>query len=205
MRAPQDRVAEAIRAISETDVKDPVVDLIRELDREYPGGDVGVLSVFFLNIVDLLPGQCLFMGPNVPHAYLIGDIVECMTCSDNVIRGGLTPKFKDVETLVESLNYESSGSPELFKPTFDSTPGVTTWKPVNVPFSVSRFVIDSPKKTFTWRSPTKGASIVLIMQGSGRVGDIEVHEGMALLIEPDKDIEIFAASSMEFFMAFNPL
>ncbi len=41
------------------------------------------------------------------HAHLLvaGDCVECMACSDNVVRAGLTPKFKDVPTLCDMLTY----------------------------------------------------------------------------------------------------
>lgn len=42
----------------------------------------------------------------MPHAYICGDIVECMANSDNVVRGGLTPKFKDIETLLQMMTYE---------------------------------------------------------------------------------------------------
>jgi len=46
------------------------------------------------------------ISPDEPHAYIYGDLVECMVNSDNVVRGGLTPKFKDTETLVKMMPYE---------------------------------------------------------------------------------------------------
>jgi hypothetical protein len=39
------------------------------------------------------------------HLRVAGDCVECMACSDNVVRAGLTPKFKDVPTLCDMLTY----------------------------------------------------------------------------------------------------
>ena len=51
------------------------------------------------------------MGANEPHAYIYGDCVECMALSDNTVRAGLTPKHKDIETLVEMLHYRSGGAP----------------------------------------------------------------------------------------------
>ncbi len=80
--------------------------LALRLDAQYPGGDVGVLSSFFLNHVTLQPGQAIYLAANEPHAYLAGELVECMATSDNVIRAGLTPKFKDVRVLCDSLTYE---------------------------------------------------------------------------------------------------
>lgn len=78
--------------------------LVARLDSQYPG-DVGCLAAYFLNHVRLRAGEALFLGPNEPHAYLCGDMVECMACSDNVVRAGLTPKFRDVQALCEMLTY----------------------------------------------------------------------------------------------------
>ena len=57
----------------------------------------------------MAPGESFFMAANEPHAYVAGEIIECMACSDNVVRAGLTPKFKDVETLVQMLTYTTGG------------------------------------------------------------------------------------------------
>ena len=62
---------------------------------------------YVLNLVTLEPGTALFIGPNIPHAYLKNELVECMAPSDNVVRAGLTPKFVDVSTLLEMINYQS--------------------------------------------------------------------------------------------------
>lgn len=91
------------------------VEILNRLRRRYGDGDVGLLAVFFMNVVTVLPGRAIFIGPNIPHAYLDGDLVECMACSDNVVRAGLTPKHKDVETLLEMMDY-SVGMPSLVTP-----------------------------------------------------------------------------------------
>jgi mannose-6-phosphate isomerase class I len=44
--------------------------------------------------VRLAPGEAIFLAANEPHAYVSGELVECMATSDNVIRAGLTPKFR---------------------------------------------------------------------------------------------------------------
>lgn len=71
---------------------------------QYPN-DVGCFSIYLLNLIELSKGEAIYLWANVPHAYLLGDGVECMACSDNVVRAGLTPKFKDVNTLCEMLDY----------------------------------------------------------------------------------------------------
>jgi mannose-6-phosphate isomerase len=154
--------------------------LARELDSQFPGGDVGVLSVFFLNIVALRPGECLFMGANVPHAYLSGDILECMTSSDNVIRGGLTPKFKDVDTLLASLDFTPT-TPTFLKPSLIES-RFPCWSPPNVPFAVAKYSLHSNSTEVITSS--NGPSIGLVMAGSGRIGTLSLTEGQCCLLAP---------------------
>lgn len=77
--------------------------LVLRLHEQFPY-DLGVLSPLFLEYHRLEPGQSLFIPPGCPHAYLSGDIVECMSSSDNVIRCGLTHKLIDKATLREALD-----------------------------------------------------------------------------------------------------
>lgn len=53
-----------------------------------------------MNVVTLNKGEWFLIPPNIPHAYIKGELCECMNNSDNVVRGGLTPKLKDVKTLL---------------------------------------------------------------------------------------------------------
>ena len=78
--------------------------LMSRLALDYPG-DRGALCPLLLNCMTLEKGEAFFMGPNEPHAYISGDCVETMALSDNVVRAGLTPKFRDVKTLCSMLNY----------------------------------------------------------------------------------------------------
>lgn len=75
---------------------------------QYPN-DVGCWMIYFLNYVQMTPGQALFLSDSEPHAYISGDGVEIMACSDNVVRAGLTPKWKDVATLLSMLKYSTTG------------------------------------------------------------------------------------------------
>ncbi|HDM76957.1 MAG TPA: mannose-6-phosphate isomerase, class I [Deltaproteobacteria bacterium] len=72
--------------------------------------DVGLFALFFLNFIHLERGQGIFIDAGIPHAYVRGNIVECMANSDNVVRVGLTPKYKDAETLLEILTYDTGPS-----------------------------------------------------------------------------------------------
>lgn len=77
----------------------------------YPG-DVGVVSALLLNLLRLAPGEAIYLPARNLHAYLDGTGVELMASSDNVLRGGLTPKHVDVEELLRVLDFTP----------FDATP-----------------------------------------------------------------------------------
>lgn len=77
--------------------------LILLLNGQFPG-DVGLLTVFFLKHIHLAPGEAIFLKADTIHAHLSGDIIECMAASDNVLRAGLTPNYKDIDTFVQVLN-----------------------------------------------------------------------------------------------------
>ncbi|MCB9501646.1 MAG: mannose-6-phosphate isomerase, class I [Deferribacteres bacterium] len=81
--------------------------LFLEMRDQYSGADVGLFSIYLLNFMSLQPGEALFMQAGIPHAYIKGNIIECMANSDNVVRAGLTPKFQDKKTLMDILTYES--------------------------------------------------------------------------------------------------
>lgn len=74
-----------------------------------PGGhrDRGIAAVYLLNLVHLAPGQGTFQPAGALHAYLEGANVELMANSDNVLRGGLTPKHVDTAGLLDILTFEA--------------------------------------------------------------------------------------------------
>lgn len=81
---------------------------IPRLAKAYPG-DIGALAPLFLNLVCLQPGEALFLPAGELHAYLEGTAIEIMANSDNVLRGGLTPKHVDLPALLEVLSFKSRG------------------------------------------------------------------------------------------------
>lgn len=96
-------VSEAV-SNAEKSAGDPCHEWIIKLHAAYPA-DVGSLSPALLNLVCLDPGEAMFLASGELHAYLSGLGMELMANSDNVLRGGLTPKHVDVEELLNVLNF----------------------------------------------------------------------------------------------------
>ena len=88
--------------------RSPVYRWMHDLARAYPA-DMGVLSPALLNLVCLEPGQAMYLPAGQLHAYLDGVGIELMANSDNVLRGGLTPKHVDVPELLKVVRFEASG------------------------------------------------------------------------------------------------
>lgn len=93
------------------DRDDPVSRWVTRLAEEYPE-DIGVLSPYILNLVELSPGQALSLKAGVLHSYLHGTGIELMANSDNVLRGGLTSKHVDRDELMKVLDF-NPGTPRL--------------------------------------------------------------------------------------------
>jgi mannose-6-phosphate isomerase len=112
--------------------------LTGRLAAAYPG-DPGALVALLLNHVTLQPGEAIWMPAGNLHAYLRGVGVEIMAASDNVLRGGLTPKRVDVAELLRVLRFTVLESPVV--PAVPVAPGVVTW-PVPVPdFALHRVAL----------------------------------------------------------------
>jgi mannose-6-phosphate isomerase class I len=77
------------------------------------GADVGILITLLLQYVELNPLESMLLVPNVPHCYFKGEIIEIMHSSNNVIRLGLTKKFKDKKNLLNLVDYKHDPLPIL--------------------------------------------------------------------------------------------
>lgn len=145
---------------------------------QYPD-DVGCWMVYILNYVQLEPGQALFLRDSEPHAYISGDGVEIMACSDNVVRAGLTPKWKDVPTLINMLTYSTTGL-RTARRERQTNEDAAQWQvqyyqppPTFPDFSIYRFQYEhSGTGTTTAKLPTIGLGFCL--EGSAKVNGVEV-------------------------------
>lgn len=88
-----------------------MADLISSIHEHFPG-DRGLLMALMMNYVELAPGEALYLPAGNIHAYLSGLGVEVMAASDNVLRGGLTPKPIDIPELIEILDFSELENPK---------------------------------------------------------------------------------------------
>jgi len=133
-------VTEAVTQAHGLSQTDPVGDWVGRLYRHYPD-DVGVLSPGILNLVCLKPGQALFLPAGRLHAYLDGVGLELMANSDNVLRGGLTPKHIDVDELLSVLVFQETDI-DVIAPV-KTRPGEYAYCTPAEEFSLSKLIVDA--------------------------------------------------------------
>ena len=98
-------INDAVKNAQKLSEHNQVFEWMLNLHNEYQE-DIGIFSPVILNLICLEPGQAMFLQAGELHAYLDGVGIELMANSDNVLRGGLTPKHVDVHELLNVLNFE---------------------------------------------------------------------------------------------------
>jgi mannose-6-phosphate isomerase len=128
--------------------------------------DRGIFSIYFFNLLNLRPGEAVFQDAGLPHAYLEGQNVEIMANSDNVLRGGLTPKHVDVPELLKHIRFEPT-HPRIIQG--DKDPGhITVYRTPAPDFELSRIAL-LPGESISVRAHSVEIFIVL----EGKLGVIE--------------------------------
>ncbi|MER5944923.1 mannose-6-phosphate isomerase, class I [Streptomyces sp. NPDC001904] len=151
----------------------------------YPG-DPGVIAAMLLNHVRLQPGEALFLGAGVPHAYLDGLGVEIMANSDNVLRCGLTPKHVDVPELLRIVRFEAS-DPGVLRP--EASPdGEELYDTPIDEFRLSRFVLPEGGAAHDLTASTP--QILLCTAGTVRAGDLDLTAGRSVFVPADEKTEV---------------
>lgn len=155
------------------------------LARHYPG-DPGVIAAMLLNHVRLQPGEALFLGAGIPHAYLSGLGVEIMANSDNVLRCGLTPKHVDVPELLRVVRF-APGDPGVLRPEA-SADGEEVYETPIDEFRLSRYVLPATGAPRDLTLPTP--QILLCTAGSVRAGEHDLTPGGSVFVPADEKAEV---------------
>jgi mannose-6-phosphate isomerase len=146
-----------------------------------------------LNLAELEPGEVLFLAAGNIHAYIEGLGIELMAASDNVLRGGLTPKHIDVPELLSVLDFTPLPVPYL-RPV-SSTAGVEVFRPNVRDFELLHVTGDSSLALV-------GDAVLLCTAGSFAVSGVAVSRGEAFYVSADESPlavtgagELFVATS----------
>ncbi|MDR2589188.1 MAG: mannose-6-phosphate isomerase, class I [Spirochaetales bacterium] len=163
--------------------------------------DAGAFAPFYLNLVRLLPGEAVFLGAGEMHAYLEGLGVELMANSDNVLRGGLTPKHIDAEELLSVLDY-SPRKPEIIRPCVRRLSGGFTEE--EYPSAAREFFLSVVRGPAAHSEKSGGSCCLecggpeILLSGEGRASLLAREGGEPLVLEKGESVFIPAKQGAYF-------
>jgi len=179
---------------------------VLELGERYPG-DAGVLAALLLNRISLAPGEAIFLPAGNLHAYLRGVGVEVMANSDNVLRGGLTPKHVDVPELLRVLDFTPTTEERLRAQTRREGPELIYETPTDE-FAVALLTLDGDDLGHEIDAPSRheGPQILLCTEGAatvhGKSKSLTLERGMAAWVAAeDGPIRLVAQEPTKLFRA----
>ncbi|MFD7302695.1 mannose-6-phosphate isomerase, class I [Streptomyces pharetrae] len=162
-----------------------------DIAHHYPG-DPGVIAAMLLHHVRLQPGEALFLGAGIPHAYLNGLAVEIMANSDNVLRCGLTPKHVDVPELLRIVRFQPS-DPGVLRP--EASPdGEEVYETPIDEFRLSRYVLPEGGARHDLTRPTP--QILLCTAGAVRAGEHELRAGQSVFVPAGETAEVTGSGTL---------
>ncbi|MFD9126425.1 mannose-6-phosphate isomerase, class I [Kitasatospora sp. NPDC059571] len=166
---------------------------------EYPG-DTGLIAALLLNFVRLQPGEALYLGAGVPHAYLRGTGVEIMANSDNVLRCGLTPKHIDVPELLRVVEFRAT-DPDVLRPAAAADGEHHYPVPIDE-FRLSRYVLGAEGAELPGRAPqillcTDGTATLTAADGSS----LDLARGQSVFLPADGSTTALAGPDATVFRA----
>ncbi|WFR84861.1 mannose-6-phosphate isomerase, class I [Arthrobacter sp. Y-9] len=157
------------------------------LQDKYPG-DPGVLVSLLLNLVELTPGDAIHLPAGNVHAYLEGLGIEVMANSDNVLRGGLTPKHIDVPELLATVDF--TPLPEVPRtPRQETLLGQEIFTPPFREFALQRIELRDAAEHLAIRQD--GGTVLLVVRGALRLdspqGELILQRGESAFIPASED------------------
>jgi len=170
-------IASAVAWARDRGRDDPAARWVTELSRAYPG-DIGVTAPLLLNVVELAPGEAMFLPAGELHSYLEGTAIEIMANSDNVLRGGLTAKHVDIPELLRTLTFRA-GAIERLRPRDDAN-GQGRYEAPAEEFALGVIAV---RPGASYRAPSaRGIEILLCTSGRGRLAGDAIERGDCFVV-----------------------
>ena len=161
--------------------------------------DKGIFSIYVLNIVHLKKYQGIFQGAGLLHAYLEGQNIELMANSDNVLRGGLTPKHIDISELLKNVQFTPTFPKVLMGASINN---IETLYPCPVSdFGLSKLGLNQAE---AYTINTDQLAMLLVIEGEVLIDKLLYRAGEVALVAAGAELEILAKQPSLLFKSFVP-
>jgi mannose-6-phosphate isomerase len=166
--------------------------------------DKGIYSIYFFNVLKVNKGEAVFQDAGVPHAYLEGQNMELMANSDNVLRGGLTPKHVDVPELLKHVTFDET-QPDILLGKLQVDGLERIYKTPASDFELSQIKLS---KSSIYSAKSETAEILIVIEGEIEVFEgetnLKLKKGACAFLEAGSNYRISSASSAVVYKATAP-
>ena len=164
--------------------------------------DRGIFSIYLLNLVKIAEGDAIFQGAGIPHAYLEGQNMELMANSDNVFRGGLTPKHIDVPMLLKHTDF-AAVVPQIIKGA--ATGHEVVYKTTCEDFELAKIELGNAD---SFSLACSGPNVFFVYQGEGNIegrsSSVTYAQGVTLFVDGRESLIIKGSKKTIIFIARMP-
>lgn len=173
-------------------------------DLESGNFDKGIFSIYFFNILNVNRGEGVFQDAGIPHAYLEGQNMELMANSDNVLRGGLTPKHIDIPELLKHIVFEAT-HPKVLQGEAINDGKEMVYKSSAPDFELSHIFL---KENQVLSSSSKTAEVFILLEGNAQVIEnqvvLEFKKGDSFIAFANGEFKITTESNTSIYKATVP-
>lgn len=207
------KVQEQLSQVSKSDLGDAayILDLLPRLQEQYGPKDPGTLvALLTMNFMVFGPGDAIYIPADGIHAYLSGNIVECMARSNNVLNSGFCPPGdrNNVDMFCDTLTFKAHSRDDVVlpsKPSDKSKNGKTVvYAPPMSEFNMLKTSL-SPGDTEEL-SPSEGPATLIVTQGHGQMQaelqTFDLTEGYIFFVAPGVPVKFETESGMQIHMAY---
>ncbi|KAL8729242.1 MAG: hypothetical protein Q9166_004863 [cf. Caloplaca sp. 2 TL-2023] len=188
-----------------------ILDLLPRLQQQYSKVDPGSLvALLTMNFLTLTAGDAIYVPADAPHAYLSGDIVECMARSNNVLNTGFCPRADrdSIELFTSALTFSPHNVEEVklgLRKTEKSINGKTSeYAPPMSEFNVLKTTLKEGENDTV--KAIAGPTVLFATSGSGKLmGDGQMHEikeGYIFFVGHGVEVSYEASSGLEVYQAY---
>ncbi|KAK1714234.1 phosphomannose isomerase type I [Colletotrichum lupini] len=176
--ADENTVEKALKALGGTPREELggngyVLDLLPRLQDQFGKGDNGILvALLCMNFLSLEAGDALYIPADGIHAYLSGDIVECMARSNNVLNTGFCPPGdrNNIDLFSKTLTFKAHNKNDVLLPAEKSSRGTqgrtVVYPPPLSEFDMLKTDLDEGSKTEVLKA-SEGPSVAIVIEGEG--------------------------------------
>lgn len=181
---------------------DQIPILAPRLAEQYSESDPGILvALITMNYLVLEAGEAIYIPADGIHAYLSGDIIECMARSNNVLNTGFCPRAErsNIDLFCECLTFTPHKAEDaILKPqTYSKGRHEKTllFAPPLSEFDMLQTTLQKGEKEVL--DKIGGPSMAIVTKGGARVmvngeGWGEIREGQVLFIAQGVEVELEA-------------